>query len=177
MRFALPLLAFISLIIVLGVGLKLNPRLVPSPLINQPAPAFDLPRLADPDARLTLDHMLGQISLLNVWASWCAACRIEHPLLLALAAQNDVPIYGLNYKDQRQDALAWLQELGNPYIANAFDQHGSVAIDFGVYGAPETFLIDHQGTIIYKHIGPLTLQDWQDTLLPLIQQRKTIAAN
>lgn len=169
-RYLLPLLVFIVLLGFLAVGLKLDPREVPSPLIDKPAPAFKLPRLDNPEQPLALQDMKGKVWLLNVWASWCVACRVEHPLLVELAGTGAVPIYGLNYKDKRHDALAWLGKHGNPYVASLSDSEGLVGIDFGVYGVPETFVIDKQGTIRLKHIGPITPDVLRDTILPLVKK-------
>jgi cytochrome c biogenesis protein CcmG/thiol:disulfide interchange protein DsbE len=166
----IPLVIFIGLVIVLAVGLNRDPRLVPSPLIGKPVPAFELPRLSDPQKTFGVDDLKGKVSLLNVWASWCASCRAEHPLLVEVAKQAAVPIYGLNYKDKREDALHWLDSLGNPYTAVAFDADGKVGIDLGVYGAPETYVIDKNGMIAYKHIGPISGRDWEEKFLPLIQK-------
>ncbi|MDD5034027.1 MAG: DsbE family thiol:disulfide interchange protein [Methylococcaceae bacterium] len=168
MRFVIPLIIFLTMVIFLGIGLKLDPREVPSPLIGKPAPAFELPQLADAGKRFGKDNLKGQVSLLNVWASWCVSCRQEHPLLVELAQKNIVPIYGLDYKDSREDGMAWLSRLGNPYVLSAFDADGKVGIDWGVYGVPETFVIDQQGVIRHKHTGPITEEAWQKTLLPLI---------
>lgn len=170
-RFAIPLLVFGVLVVLFGVGLKLNPREVPSPFVGKPAPAFTLPRLDDPGSSVSEQDFRGQVSLLNVWASWCVACRQEHPLLNALAA--DLPIYGLNYKDTRDAALGWLSRFGNPYRLSAFDQTGRVGIDWGVYGVPETFVIDRQGVVRHKHIGPLTPQVIDETILPLVRRLRT----
>ena len=169
-RYLLPLIVFVVLLGFLAVGLKLNPREVPSPLIDKPAPAFTLPRLDAPEQRMALQDLQGKVWLLNVWASWCVACRIEHPLLVELAASSAVPIYGLNYKDKRDDALAWLGKHGNPYVASLSDSEGLVGIDFGVYGVPETFVIDKSGTIRLKHIGPITPDVLRDTILPLVRK-------
>ena len=169
-RYLLPLAVFAVLCAFLYVGLGLKPREVPSPLIGKPAPAFALPRLDAPEQRLSVQDMQGKVWLLNVWASWCVACRVEHPLLVELAASGAVPIYGLNYKDKRDDALNWLQRHGNPYVASLADNDGRVGIDFGVYGVPETFVIDKQGVIRHKHIGPVTPDDLRDTILPLVKK-------
>jgi cytochrome c biogenesis protein CcmG/thiol:disulfide interchange protein DsbE len=170
MRFIAPLIVFLVLVGFLAVGLKLDPREVPSPFIGKPAPAFKLPQLAEPDKIFSSADFKGQVSLFNVWASWCVSCRQEHPLLIKLSQQNILPIYGLNYKDQRGDGMGWLRHYGNPYTLSAFDADGRVGIDFGVYGVPETFVIDKQGVIRHKHTGPLTEESWQKTLLPLILQ-------
>ncbi len=166
-RFLLPLALFIGLVIFLAIGLRRDPHEVPSPLINKPAPAFQLPQLHEQAKTFSPQELRGKVWLLNVWASWCISCREEHPVLLALARSGEVPLYGLNYKDQRKDAIAWLDELGNPYLLSAADLDGRVGIDYGVYGAPETYLIDRDGVIRFKHIGPLTPDVIQGKLLPL----------
>ena len=169
-RFLIPLGVFGLLVVLFLVGLQKDPKKVPSPFIGKPAPAFELPRLRQPQQRLDQTAFLGKVSLFNVWASWCAACRQEHPFLVELARQGSVPIYGLNYKDQREDALRWLDTLGDPYTASGHDLKGDVGIDYGVYGVPETFVIDRQGIIRYKHIGPIDARAWQETILPLIRR-------
>ncbi len=169
-KYIIPLVIFIVLVVFLAIGLGRDPREVPSPLINKAAPAFELPELANPTSKFSAQEMRGQVWLLNVWASWCIACREEHPMLLELARQRAIPIYGLNYKDQRNDALAWLRELGDPYLLSVSDLDGRVGIDYGVYGAPETFLIDREGVIRFKHIGPITPAVWEREFLPRIGQ-------
>jgi cytochrome c biogenesis protein CcmG/thiol:disulfide interchange protein DsbE len=169
-RYLLPLIVFAAILGFLAVGLTLNPREVPSPLIDKPAPAFKLARLDQPDTLVSLQDLKGKVWLLNVWASWCVACRVEHPLLVDLAGTGAVPIYGLNYKDKRDDALAWLAKHGNPYMASLVDAEGLVGIDYGVYGVPETFVIDKTGTIRLKHIGPVTAEALRDTILPLVKK-------
>jgi cytochrome c biogenesis protein CcmG, thiol:disulfide interchange protein DsbE len=168
-----PLLAVLALGVLLGVGLGLNPREVPSPFIGKPAPAFASPLLDDPARTLRPEDLRGQVWMLNVWASWCGACREEHPLLVRLARDSKVPIYGLNYKDDPRDAQEWLRRFGNPYTASLMDRDGHVGIDYGVYGVPETFVIDRQGIVRYKHIGPVTQEVWTSRLLPLIQSLQT----
>ena len=168
-KYVIPLVIFVVLVVFLAIGLGRDPREVPSPLINKPAPAFELPQLAEPSRKFTAQEMRGKVWLLNVWASWCVACREEHPMLLELASQKSVPIYGLNYKDGPQDALAWLRELGNPYVLSVSDIEGRVGIDYGVYGAPETFLIDRGGVIRFKHIGPITPAVWERDFVPRIK--------
>jgi len=170
MKFLLPLAAFLVLVVFLAVGLRLNPREVPSPLVGKPAPAFEVPQLAATDKRFSPAEMKGKVWLLNVWASWCVACRVEHPLLVELASAGVVPIYGLNYKDKRDEALVWLGRHGNPYVASLVDAEGVVGIDFGVYGVPETFVIDKEGIIRMKHIGPVTPEVLRDTILPLVKK-------
>lgn len=172
MRFLLPLAAFIVLIIFLGVGLTLNPRQVPSPLVDKPAPVFRLQQLYDTNKTLSSEENLGKVWMLNVWASWCVACRDEHPVLVELSKLGIVPIYGLNYKDQRDTALQWLKQFGNPYEISIVDADGKVGIDYGVYGVPETYVIDKQGIIRYKHIGPVTIESLKNKILPLIKELK-----
>ena len=169
-QFLAPLALFAVLLGFLAVGLNLNPREVPSPLIGKPAPAFELARLDDPAQRITHADLKGQVWILNVWASWCVACRQEHPLLVDFAKRSPVPLYGLNYKDKREDGLAWLARFGNPYKASLFDIDGRVGIDFGVYGVPETFVIDKQGVIRFKQIGPVTPEVLRDRIEPLLKQ-------
>ena len=168
-RYLTPLVLFLALAALLYAGLYRDPRVVPSPLVGKAAPEFALPDLKNPATQIALDNFKGQVTLLNVWATWCSGCRAEHPLLMRLAEQG-VRIYGLDYKDNRNDALRWLQQYGYPYIANAFDETGRVGIDWGVYGTPETFVIDKQGVIRYKHIGPVTVDAINDTIMPLIQE-------
>ncbi|MBA4178122.1 MAG: DsbE family thiol:disulfide interchange protein [Leptothrix sp. (in: Bacteria)] len=169
-QYIAPLALFVVLLGFLAVGLNLNPREVPSPLIGKPAPAFALPRLDDPAQTLTKADLMGKVWILNVWASWCAACREEHPLLVDFAKRSPVPLYGLNYKDQRKDALGWLARLGDPYKASLHDLKGQVGIDYGVYGVPETFIIDKQGVIRFKHIGPVTPQVLRERIEPLLKE-------
>lgn len=174
LKFALPILVLAALIGFFWRGLYLNPRIVPSPLIGKSVPVFSLPRLQEPQQAFTQSEFLGKVSLLNVWATWCVACRDEQQTLVDFAKQNLVPIYGLDYKDDRQSALDWLTQQGNPYAAVAFDASGDVAINWGVYGAPETFLIDQHGIIRYKYIGPLTPDVIHDELLPRIQALRDV---
>lgn len=169
-RYLIPLGLFVVLVGFLAVGLNLNPRELPSPLIDKPAPAFKVPQLHALDKSIARDDLKGKVWLLNVWASWCVSCRQEHPVLVELARSNAVPIYGLNYKDQREAGLAWLSQHGNPYVISAFDQDGRVGIDFGVYGVPETFLIDKNGIIRYKHTGPVTPDAVQNLILPKVKE-------
>ncbi|MBW8830682.1 MAG: DsbE family thiol:disulfide interchange protein [Burkholderiales bacterium] len=170
LRFIIPLGVFALLVFFLWRGLRLDPHEVPSPLIGKPAPSFALTRLDDANATLRRDDMLGKVWMLNVWASWCGACREEHPLLVEFSKTKAVPIIGLNYKDQRSDGLGWLNRFGNPYDASIFDQNGRVGIDFGVYGVPETFVIDKQGIIRMKHIGPLTPDVIDKRLMPMLRK-------
>lgn len=169
-RFLIPLVLFVVLVAFLWAGLSRNPREVPSPLIGRPAPAFELPRLDDPEKRFGPADMRGQVWLLNVWASWCVSCREEHPVLLEFAKEGRVPLVGLNYKDQREDALRWLQQFGDPYRLSVSDTEGRVGIDYGVYGVPETYVIDRAGVIRMKHIGPVTPEVLSGRILPLVAE-------
>ena len=169
-RFLLPLGLFIALVVFLGIGLRLNPREVPTPFIGKPAPAFNLAQLHEPTKTISPQDMAGQVWLLNVWASWCVACRVEHPVLMDLESQGVVPIVGLNYKDAREDGTRWLLQFGNPYQTSAFDADGRVGIDYGVYGVPETFVIDKLGVIRFKYIGPVTPEVIAEKFLPLIKE-------
>lgn len=165
-----PLALFMVLLGFLAAGLRLDPKAVPSPLVNQPAPTFSLPLVHQPQQQLSLADLRGQVWLLNVWASWCVACQAEHPLLVDLARSAEVPLYGLNYKDRRDDAVRWLARFGNPYQASLSDTQGLVGIDYGVYGVPETFVIDQQGVIRHKQTGPLTPEVLAQTILPLVRR-------
>jgi cytochrome c biogenesis protein CcmG/thiol:disulfide interchange protein DsbE len=169
-RFAIPIAIFVALLVLLGIGLKLDPREVPSPLIGKPAPHFELPQLHQASKTFTERDMLGKVWVLNVWASWCVSCREEHPVLLDLAAGGAVPVYGLNYKDKREDGLEWLKGMGDPYKLSIYDFDGRVGIDYGVYGVPETYVIDKAGVIRYKRIGPLTPQIVKEKVLPLVRE-------
>lgn len=189
-KFLVPLLLFFGLAGFLAFGLTLNPREVPSPLIDKPAPNFKLARIDDPASTFALEEMRGQVWLLNVWASWCVACRQEHPLLVHMARQKLVPVVGLNYKEVRGDgalnvrgmaleaetalaverARGWLSDHGDPYVLSVLDVDGRVGIDFGVYGVPETFLIDAEGRIRYKHIGPITPDSLQQVIMPKVEE-------
>jgi cytochrome c biogenesis protein CcmG/thiol:disulfide interchange protein DsbE len=164
-----PLVLVLALVVILAVGLRHDPHEVPSPLIDKPAPAFQLAQLRDPSKHFSAEEMRGKVWLLNVWASWCVTCRDEHPLLLEYARSKAVPIYGLNYKDKREDALSWLGDLGDPYVLSVSDLDGRVGIDYGVYGAPETYLIDRNGVIRFKQVGPVTPDIWQKTIIPLVE--------
>lgn len=170
MRFILPFVVFVVLAAFLFVGLNLNPREVPSPLIDKPAPAFTLPQLHEPAKQFSPADMKGKVWLLNVWASWCVSCREEHPVLMELASRNIVPIYGLDYKDKNEDAELWLKKGGDPYVLSVSDAEGRIGIDYGVYGVPETYVIDKQGVIRYKQIGPVTEQSLNEKILPLVAE-------
>ena len=165
-----PLLLFLGLAVLFGVGLTLNPREIPSPLIGKPVPTFSLPPVKGRTLGLSSADLKGEVSLVNVFASWCAACRAEHPLLMDLKERGVVPIHGLNYKDKPEDAERWLNELGDSYTRTGADIDGRVGIDWGVYGVPETFVIDRDGRIAYKHIGQLTPQALRDKIIPLINE-------
>ena len=171
-KYALPLIVFLVIAGFLAIGLRLDPREVPSPFIGKPAPPFTLPQLHKPDATISPADMKGQVWLLNVWASWCTSCRAEHEVVTRVAATGEVPIIGLNYKDERDAALGWLHRLGDPYKASAVDAQGDVGIDWGVYGVPETFVIDQQGVVRHKHIGPITDKSVSETILPLVRKLK-----
>ena len=170
-KFLLPFGIFVLLAVFLAVGLNLNPREVPSPFIGKPAPAFAAPLLDKPDVKRTRDELLGKVWVLNVWASWCAPCREEHPLLVEYARRPGAPmLVGLNYKDQRDAATKWLANLGNPYVETLVDADGRIGIDYGVYGVPETFVIDQAGIVRFKHVGPITPEVLDGKLDPLVRQ-------
>jgi len=171
--FLIPLLAFAVLVFFLAKGLTKNPAYVPSPLVGKAAPSFELPQLHDPRERFAPEDLKGRVWLLNVWASWCVSCRAEHPVLIDFARTHpDVPLIGLDYKDQRPDALAWLKQHGNPYVLSVSDTDGRVGIDYGVYGVPETYVIDQAGIIRYKHVGPLTPEVVQTLIDPMLKGLK-----
>ena len=172
-RYLLPLAVFVVMVIFLSVGLKLDPREVPSPLIGKPAPDFNLPKLNTPNEFIKPADFKGKVWLFNVWASWCVSCRAEHPVLNALVKDKSIILVGLNYKDESKDALFWLKQRGNPYLASAFDLDGRVGINWGVYGVPETFVIDKKGLIRYKHTGPVDINSIQQTILPLVRKLET----
>jgi cytochrome c biogenesis protein CcmG/thiol:disulfide interchange protein DsbE len=169
-RFLLPLGLFALLTAVLAAGLGHDPRRLPSALIGQSAPGFDLPLLQNPDERLSSQGLRGQVWILNVWASWCEPCRDEHPVLADFAGRRIAPVYGLNYKDQRGAALQWLAEAGDPYAATLVDATGQTGIDYGVYGVPETFVIDRAGIVRYRLAGPLTRASLDGVIVPLVRR-------
>ncbi len=171
-RYLLPIAIFLGLLIALMSGLGKDPGELPSPLIGRDSPTFTLPSLTNPQETVSDTDIRGQVALVNVWASWCVGCRQEHDFLLALARSGTVPVYGLNWRDDRATALRWLRDLGDPYTASAFDGDGRVGIDWGVYGAPETFLLDQQGKVIYKHISPLTPRIWREEFEPRIAEAR-----
>lgn len=170
--YLLPLFVFIMLIGFFIIGLDRDPHLIPSPLIGKSSPVFSLPGLIEEKQLLTQEDLLGEVVLLNVWATWCSVCRREHSLLMEIAKNNEVAIYGIDYKDNRTDAIRWLEQLGNPYKAVIYDHDGNLGIDWGVYGTPETFILDKTGVVRYKHIGEITMQDWIKTIQPLIKVLK-----
>ncbi|MBI2286986.1 MAG: DsbE family thiol:disulfide interchange protein [Nitrosomonadales bacterium] len=169
-KFLWPLIGFVVLVALLAIGLNLNPREVPSPLVGKAAPAFTLPQLHEPSRQFSPQDMKGKVWLFNVWASWCTACENEHPVFLELSRRNLVPIYGMDYKDKREDGEAWLRKHGNPYTLVVSDAEGRVGIDYGVYGVPETYVIDKQGVIQHKHIGAVTPKILDETILPLVKE-------
>jgi cytochrome c biogenesis protein CcmG/thiol:disulfide interchange protein DsbE len=170
LRWSMPLGIFVVLVAFLWLGLSRDPREIPSPLIDKPAPQFRLAKLNAPSESLGTSDLKGTVWMLNVWASWCVSCRVEHPLLVQLARQNIVPVYGLDYKDKPEDGRAWLAQHGNPYAASVSDGDGRIGIDYGVYGVPETFVIDKKGIVRYKQIGPLTPEALQGKILPLVRE-------
>ncbi|MCG8432495.1 MAG: DsbE family thiol:disulfide interchange protein [Gammaproteobacteria bacterium] len=172
-RFAIPLVTLLILVTFFWRGLYLNPGEVPSPLIGKPAPEFTLPTVRNPDVTFSHLNLREQPSIVNIWGTWCVGCRQEHDTLLTLASLTETPIYGINYKDDRDSAIEWLEKLGDPYAMSGFDVEGTVSIDWGVYGAPETFVLDKDGIIRFKHIGPLTPEIVQEDILPLLASLQT----
>lgn len=168
--FLIPLIAFAVLAGYFAVGLTKDPHKIPSALLDRPMPPFSLPALPDRKDGLSTDLIKGQVALVNVFASWCVPCRVEHPLLMRLAAERRVRLYGINYKDKPEDALKWLAELGDPYMRIGADRDGRAGIDWGVYGVPETFVIDREGRIRYKQVGQLSPEVLRETILPLIRK-------
>ncbi|MCH9673083.1 MAG: DsbE family thiol:disulfide interchange protein [Gammaproteobacteria bacterium] len=168
MRYLVPLSVFVAIVVVLGIGLTRDPTEVPSPLVGKPAPEFRLPAIDNANETVALDDLKGRVTLLNVWASWCVACRDEHPLLVKMAEEEKIAIYGLNYKDEPEDARRWLATFGDPYVRSASDFKGEVGLDLGVYGVPETFVLDANGMIVHKVIGPLSERRWAKEIAPLI---------
>lgn len=167
-RFAVPMAVFVALVVVLAIGIKHSPQkgIIISPLIGKPAPQFSLPSLEDPAHAVVSGDLKGRWYLLNVWGTWCVECRAEHQTLLEVRDAHALPLIGLDWKDDDTRARQWLTEFGNPYEAIALDHSGSTAVDFGVYGAPETFLINAQGIVVYKYVGPLTRDVWTQEILP-----------
>ena len=171
-RLVLPIAIVFALIVLLGYGLTRRPDILPSAFIDKPAPAFDLPTLTSDRDRITVDDLKGRVTLVNVWASWCVACRAEHELITAVSRRTGVPVVGLNYKDTEADALRWLGRYGNPFAVVAFDPSGATGIDWGVSAVPETFVVDAQGIIRYKVVGPITREEMNASLIPKLEQLK-----
>jgi cytochrome c biogenesis protein CcmG/thiol:disulfide interchange protein DsbE len=174
LRYLTPLFVFAFLIAIFVVGLGRDPSQLPSPLLDKQSPQFDLPSLTDTTQRVTSQDYAGEVTVINVWATWCAGCRQEHNFLLQLAETGAIPIYGLNWRDNGPEAREWLGQLGDPYVATAFDQDGRVGIDWGVYGAPETFLVAADGTVLYKHLGPLSWALWKQNFVPLLEAQEQL---
>ena len=170
MRYAIPLGVFILMVGLLGYGLNLDPKKVPSPLIDKPVPTFSLARLHAPQQQISNNELLGEVWVLNVWASWCVACRAEHEFVTRLAQMNLTKVIGLNYKDKPDDAKNWLRQWGDPYSASLMDEDGRVGIDWGVYGVPETFIVDKKGVIRYKFIGPINQGTLDSEIVPLLRE-------
>lgn len=171
-RFLIPLIVFIGLVLLLVWGLGSDPRKVPSPLVGKPVPPYELPTLKDPNRMVSDRDLLGKVTLVNVWGSWCYSCRAEHGELMRIAREGGFQIVGLNWKDETADAVGMLRRFGDPYVYSAYDRSGRAGIDWGVYGAPETFVVDRQGMIRYKQIGPISEHVWQETLRPLVEELK-----
>ena len=173
-RYIAPLVVFALLVLVFVKGLdpERNLNELPSPFLGKDAPEFDLPRLKNLDERVTSQDSAGEVALVNFWATWCVGCRQEHPFLMELSRESDIPIYGIDWRDQRQPALQWLEQLGDPYVASGFDVDATTGIDWGVYGAPETFLISKDGRVLHKHLGPLSRRAWEEDFVPLIEAEK-----
>ena len=169
-RYHVILVAFLMLLGLFVATLERDISEIPSPLIDNPAPQYELPSVKDPLKTVGSADYAGQLVLVNIWATWCVGCRQEHQFLNELAARNIIPIYGINWRDQRDGALEWLERLGDPYVASAYDVDGRVGIDWGVYGAPETFLVSPDGNVIHKYIGPLHETAWQNEFMPLIDE-------
>lgn len=171
-RYLIPLVVFIVLIGFFTLGLQRDPSLVPSPLIDEPLPEFSLPLVQEPQTVINSGDLNGEVTLLNVWASWCVACLYEHPLLMKIAREDIVRIIGLDYKDTRDEALQWLRKQGDPYALSLFDESGDAGIELGVYGVPETYVLDRDGVIRYKHVGPINDAVLEETILPILQRLK-----
>lgn len=174
LKFLLPLLVAIVLLVSFYFGLQQDPSRIPSPLLDNPAPEYELPSLKEPERLVGSASYAGQEVLVNIWATWCPGCRQEHDFLMELAGEGVIPIYGLNWRDNRPDALQWLQVLGDPYVESAFDADGRVGIDWGAYGAPETFLVNKDGIVVHKHIAPLTREIWERDFVPLLAGRAEV---
>ncbi|MFV1998030.1 MAG: DsbE family thiol:disulfide interchange protein [Acidiferrobacterales bacterium] len=176
-RYLVAAAVFVVVVVLLGIGLTLDPRRIPSPLIGKPMPAFELKTVLDQKRVLSRKDLVNKVSLFNVWASWCLACLQEHPILMEIARSGVVPIYGLNYKDKLPDAIAWLKKNGNPFVVSASDLDGRVGIEWGVYGVPETFVIDRKGMIRHKHIGPISMRQLETEIMPLVRKLKAEPAS
>ncbi len=174
-RYIALVVAFVVLIGILAIGLDRDPSKLPSPLIDKPAPEYELPRVKDPMSSVGSADYSGQLVLVNIWATWCVGCRQEHDFLVELAGRQEIPVYGIDWRDQRDEALKWLDRLGDPYVASAYDEDGRIGIDWGVYGAPETFLVSTSGSVLYKHIGPLDEAIWQREFVPRIAAQSEAA--
>lgn len=170
LRYLLPLGIFLVIAAVLAVGLTLDSERVPSPLVGKPMPAFALAGVHEPERTVRPADFRGQPWLLNVWATWCASCRVEHPVLIDAAREHGATIVGLDYKDERAAAIDWLRQRGDPYVVSAYDPDGRVGLDLGVYGVPETYVIDRDGIIRYKHIGPVSQEQLRERILPLLAE-------
>ena len=173
-RYLLPIVLVAILIPIFVIGLGRNPNELPSPFIGKPAPQFELPTLKDPSRTIGTADFADRAVLVNVWATWCVGCRQEHQFLLDLANSGAIPIFGINWRDTPQEAMRWLEQLGDPYVASADDRDGRVGIDWGVYGAPETFLVGTDGTVLHKHLGPLSWPIWERDFVPLIAQSESM---
>ena len=169
LRFFLPVVLFAGVALALAVGLSLDPRELPSTMIDKPAPEFDLPAVRGRSRGLASSDLVGEVHLVNFFASWCSACRVEHPLLNRLTEDGVVAVFGVNYKDKPEDARRWLDQLGDPYVRSGADIPGRAGIDWGVYGLPETFIVDANGHIVYKHVGAIYPQDLENTILPIVE--------
>jgi cytochrome c biogenesis protein CcmG/thiol:disulfide interchange protein DsbE len=174
LKYLIPLFVFSCLVILFVFGLQNDPSILPSPFIDKPLPQISLPTLSDPAISFDTSDLKGEVTLINIWATWCIPCRQEHALLVELAKNNDIKVVGLNYKDNRDDAMKWLVSLGDPYNIVLFDEDGKAGIDLGLYGVPETFIIDKNTIVKHKHVGPLTEKDISDTILPMIKKLKVI---
>lgn len=171
-RYIALIVVFVIMIAIFALGLERDPRKLPSALIDKPVPEYELPRVKDPMSTVGNADYAGQMVLVNIWATWCVGCRQEHDYLVELAARNEIPIYGIDWRDQREEAVKWLNNLGDPYVASAYDEDGRVGIDWGVYGAPETFLVGEDGNVLYKHIGPMDESVWQREFVPRIEEQR-----
>ena len=173
-KYIVPLAVFLAMVVLLGIGLTMNPKELPSALINKPAPEFELPELYDSTKSFSPQQYNGKRWILNVWASWCPSCRDEHPIFNEIANRTTIPVVGLNYKDKPEDAIQWLAVRGNPYSAIPSDLAGDIAIDWGVYGAPETFIIDENGHILYRHAGPISPRLVKDEIAPFFPEMQAL---